>query len=167
MEKLGSPEFDGDKNNSKIAKEPIATPEDFKSTISDDEALSCLAEAIQNASRQNEDSTQNTSSHGKETSKENPSAFEEPAKIISKEELEKDLATLKEIAHRMSEYTKHGLGLSYDLIDPASLCCMSDITWELTQVASEFVGDATSVNEAIDNLVYALIAASSPLRKSS
>lgn len=35
MEKLGSPEFDGDKNNSKIAKEPIATPEDFKSTISD------------------------------------------------------------------------------------------------------------------------------------
>jgi len=78
MEKLGSPEFDGDKNNSKIAKEPIATPEDFN------EALSCLAEAIQNASRQNEDSTQNTSSHGKETSKENPSAFEEPAKIISK-----------------------------------------------------------------------------------
>ena len=168
MKKLGSPEFDGDKNypedNSKVTKEPIATPEGSKCTTSDD---GCLAEALQNASSQNENSTQNAS-HEKETSEEKPSILEDDESAISKEELERDLKTLEEIAHRMSEYKRCGLGLlDSSSIDIENLCCMDHTIWQIIQVTSERVESSRRIYETIDGIMSAIVAASGPLDKSS
>ena len=169
MKKPGSPEFDDDKNNSKIAKElmeSITTSEDFKHTTSDD---GCLAETLQNASSQNENSTQ-ASSHEKETSEEKPSTFEndEAVKVISREELERDLAVLEEILRRMSAYKEGGLGLlNNPSIDIENLCCIDIAVWRIAQVASDLTKASACINGAIGGVISAIVAASGPLDKSS